>query len=367
MGTIRKIEDWVTIVLFLVALALPLPLSLRGDLQYVSQDEKRPLAPPPDPSLRGDLIDSFPRQFDAWYADHFGLRRSLLAAYHETRFDLFRASPTERVVVGKEGWLFSRASLDEMQPLDEDALGLWATELTARAAALGERGTRYLFVAVPDKADVFEEHLPAPHAARKATASRIDAFCEEMATRTEAEILGLRPILREAKQGERSYSVYGTHWNSVGAHVGYEEIVERLRSSFPEVRPIPWEDFGIPSSTHASDLGRMMGLKGRLLDTEPNLRLGEFDGCATRFELPSPGDREFFGTECPDRPLRVLIFRDSFSTKLAPFLSETFGRVVYIWSRPTRESLMEWVDREQPDVVIEERVARLLSAPWDDG
>ena len=53
------------------------------------------------------------------------------------------------------------------------------------------------------------------------------------------------------------------------------------------------------------------------------------------------------------------MFRDSFATWLIPLLSENFSRVLYSWQY-TFDS--ELVEREHPDVVIQEMVERALMA-----
>jgi len=63
-------------------------------------------------------------------------------------------------------------------------------------------------------------------------------------------------------------------------------------------------------------------------------------------------------TEIPGSTLpRAVMFRDSFTSWLAPFLSEHFSRIVYIWQNDFDASA---VLAEKPDVVIHEIVGRHL-------
>jgi alginate O-acetyltransferase complex protein AlgJ len=55
-----------------------------------------------------------------------------------------------------------------------------------------------------------------------------------------------------------------------------------------------------------------------------------------------------------------VMFRDSFATYLIPFLGYHFQRSVYIWQRPWDLALIE---REKPDVVIDEMLERYLDWP----
>ena len=63
-------------------------------------------------------------------------------------------------------------------------------------------------------------------------------------------------------------------------------------------------------------------------------------------------------TEIPGASLpRAVIFRDSFASRLAPYLSEHFSRAVYLWQNDFDSDAIE---REHPDVVIQEIVSRHL-------
>jgi hypothetical protein len=63
-------------------------------------------------------------------------------------------------------------------------------------------------------------------------------------------------------------------------------------------------------------------------------------------------------TEINDPRLpRAVIFRDSFSSRLVPFLSEHFSRAVYVWQNDfDTTAILE----ERPNVVIQEIVSRHL-------
>jgi hypothetical protein len=63
-------------------------------------------------------------------------------------------------------------------------------------------------------------------------------------------------------------------------------------------------------------------------------------------------------TEIPGSPLpRAVVFRDSFASRLVPFLSEHFSRAVYLWQNDFDPEIVE---KEHPDVVIQEIVSRHL-------
>jgi hypothetical protein len=59
---------------------------------------------------------------------------------------------------------------------------------------------------------------------------------------------------------------------------------------------------------------------------------------------------------------RAVMFHDSFGAHLIPYLSEHFRRIVYAWERPDYPVFDgALVERERPDVVIQQIVERKLA------
>ena len=74
---------------------------------------------------------------------------------------------------------------------------------------------------------------------------------------------------------------------------------------------------------------------------------------AAKSVLPRPAPRLYLATPEIDDPSlpRAVIFRDSFSSRLVPFLSEHFSRAVYLWQNDFDANV---VSEEHPDLVIQE-------------
>ena len=81
---------------------------------------------------------------------------------------------------------------------------------------------------------------------------------------------------------------------------------------------------------------------------------------------PSPnGDEGYLVTEIAGSTLpRAVLFRDSFTSRLIPYVSEHFSRAVYLWQNDVD---LEVVEKERPAVVIHEIVGRHLTTlvPYD--
>ncbi|MGH2198802.1 hypothetical protein ACQ1Z2_14755, partial [Enterococcus faecalis] len=65
-------------------------------------------------------IEHFPRLANEWFNDHFGLRALLIKLKTQIDFSVFGTS--DKVVVGRNGWLFYRAVISKEEPLVERLL-----------------------------------------------------------------------------------------------------------------------------------------------------------------------------------------------------------------------------------------------------
>ncbi|PYR24387.1 MAG: hypothetical protein DMF98_15540, partial [Acidobacteria bacterium] len=172
----------------------------------------------------------------------------------------------------------------------------------------------------------------------------------------------VRPALLEAKTHERIYQRTDTHWNDRGALLVYQQILDAVRAQVPST-PAAWtcaEFRPVTRDVEALDLAGMMGLKRVLREQELVL----VPARPRRARVVEPAGAEPTAeegrlvTEIPGSRLpRALIFRDSFASRLVPFLSEHFSRAVYLWQNDFDANA---VLSENPDVVIQEIVGRHL-------
>jgi hypothetical protein len=225
---------------------------------------------------------------------------------------------------------------------------------------LRRRSIAFVFTIAPDKHVLYPEELPASIHPIGGT-YRMDQLFAAL-DNTDVATVDVRAALRNAKTQERLYEKTDTHWNERGAFVAYRELIGAIRARVPAVPPA-WtrEEFeAVSEDTEAMDLAGMIGLKDVLRETR--LRLVPKRPRRARTVEP-PGELSSAGvgrivTEIPGSTLpRAVVFRDSFASRLAPFLSEHFSRVVYLWQNNFDIDVLE---QEHPAVVIQEIVGRHL-------
>jgi hypothetical protein len=347
--TRRHLADRVVIALFLVGIAVPAALFLLLR-RAPTLAENRPPAPAP----RWRLSADFPGRFEAYFRDRFGLRDELVQVHGWFAYHVLSVSPTPEVVRGKHGWLYYAGdhSFDDFQgrrPFTDADLERWRRALEHRRDRLARRGITYVFVVAPNKQTIHPEHLP--DTLNRPGITRLDQLAEYLSARSDVAFVDLRPALRQAREKEQLYRQCDSHWNDLGAHAAYQRVLAAL-----EMDATPREGFcAAPRTTDGADLARMLGLprppSERWVGLEPQhpRRAHAIDG----------------GTEVDDPDLpRALVLHDSFGEALVPFLAEHFRRTRFIKQQTLSDDLL---DRERPDVVIQELCERFLQgAPPGD-
>jgi hypothetical protein len=275
-------------------------------------------------------------------------------------------SPCSKVVLGKNGWLYyagekSVECFRATEPFTEEELAAWDRLLTERQDWLARRGCRYLFCVAPDKETIYPEFVPA-RLNRVGRRTRLDQLIAYVGTHSRVPILDLREPLTAAKGDGPLYFKEDTHWNLHGAAIGYRAIVAALADWFPELRPLEFRSAGAFAFT--GDLRQMIGVDGPLAE-DRWLPAKPMTAAPTEEGMPAGAIRRLM----PGRwhamkggrgRMRAVVFHDSFVNSMIEPLAEHFERIVFLWQYPMEATLIE---RERPQVVIQEMVERALMGP----
>ena len=358
--------DVALIICFLLGISLPLVGLLRSLDANFALEENRTLASRPELNWNARQLAQFPASFEAFFNDHFGFRKRLIYWLNVAKVAAFHVSPSPKVVLGQNGWLFYGDAdipyFRAVKPLTPAQLLRWQKRLEERQAWLADRGIPYLLVFAPLKSTVYPQFMPHAYN-RIGTESRLDQLVAHMAAHSNVPILDLRGAILAEKSRHQVFYRTDTHWNNRGAYVGYRQIMTALSRWFPELEAIPVSAFEESDySEPGRDLALILGMRSYFLDHYVDLRM-----IATKraHEVqPGPAAGKLW-TRGPDmlyeqqeaRLPRAVMFRDSFATWLIPLLSENFSHVLYSWQYTFDHEI---VLRERPDVVIQEMVERAL-------
>ncbi|MGB8353698.1 MAG: hypothetical protein WCD79_07425 [Chthoniobacteraceae bacterium] len=376
---ISRFEAVLLTTLFAVLIVLPFCKQMIAPEPDTEAVEGRLPNTRPKLSLKKGLHD-FPINFEAYYNDHFGFRSALLrlGGYIGVKYANVSLSPD--VIIGKEGWLFLRSgqTLENYRggPIFSNAdLELWKRSLERRQQWLAQRGIKFLFVVAPDKQTVYREFMPDKYS-RLHDPTPAQQLVDYLTAHSSVHVLPLlEPLLKAKESGERLYFRHDTHWNTMGAYVGYSEILGRLHEWFPDLKPKDRSKFQVVMNYTKGDLARMMGMPDYSAGNEPTL----VPLVATRnssIPLKVEGEdldaRWNFTTEAPGvaNKTRVVMIHDSYTWLLTPFLSADLAQITYLFrfkdDEKFEKTLAKVVQMEKPEVFIEQRVERYLLVPPPD-
>lgn len=362
----QSLLEWTLIAAFAGALAYPsIDPWLRPDAKRSALVEFRSPAKLPEHPRSIQEWQAYPSSFDAWFNDHFGLRDKLLRWNNLLDWFVFGVSPTSKLILGEGAWIYyaDDKSIDVYRgvyPLSANELEGWRRTLTARRDWLAARDIRYLFVFVPNKDQVYPEHLPS--ALKVPGVSRLDQLLAHLETRSDLDVLDLRAAIAAEKandqDGDYVYHRLGTHWTDRGAYAAYVAILERLKRSFPLLAPIPRDAFDVVLEGQGDTWAPHLYMDDLLQQKTLSWRLrspgkAQFDAGAV------PSTDTFESTNSDTSLPRAFILHDSFGPTLRPWLAENFSQAIWTWGWAF-ESRVARIGEVHPDVVIEMFVDRIL-------
>ena len=347
------------ILSFLAILWLPTWDSLwELDRRPTLNENRKPAEFPKEFTTPGSYLAAF----GSFFEDHFGFRNQLVFWNTHWKEYVFHESPNSTTLQGEHGWLYlAKEGMVEnctgQAQFSRQDLQAWQKLLEARRDWLAQRGGKYIFVVAPNKESIYPEFLPK-WVVKKDQPGKLDEFLAYMRQHSTVPVLDLRPGLIAAKAEGPTYLQTDTHWNSFGAFVGYQALINALQEQFPDLKPLGLESF-IRKATvgRGGDLAVCLGQEGEMPETQGvTFRPREPLQPLRPVLRPSPeGQNGCIVTQNPAQKGKVILFRDSFASAWIPFIGYHFNQAIYLPQRVWDRNMLE---REKPDVVIDEIVER---------
>lgn len=311
--------------------------------------EKRAMASLPEIWTSEGFNWNYLSEIGDYFTDHFAFREDIVAIDSGVRSGIFSVSSTDDVIVGKNGWLYYTATLDDYQHKDsvsERMLFNMAHNTALMQEYTEALGKTFLFTVAPNKNTLYDENMPDRlrfRVAEKSDAARLLPWLD----RENVNYADLFDLFE--KEEEVLYYARDSHWNEKGAVLVYNTLLDacgKPHETYGDAEPVQKRDY-------LGDLELMLFPVGGRAETRLQYPIAD----TWRYAEGENVEDQLIRTENGEGEGNLLMYRDSFGNSLLPYMAQTFSQAVF--SKHVPYTMSDLVIYE-PDVVIVEKVERHL-------
>ena len=254
--------------------------------------------------------EKFPDTFEQHYNDYFPLRSKMLELYSYFEYKVFTSSIFPKTTsIGKNGWLFyeswgTRDAVSGAHMLTETQLETIYNGLMQKYETLQSLGKAYVVYLAAEKQMIYPEH----DRLKNVSYTLIDQLQEYLEEKNcpVPFIYGKDYLISKKTNSNQLYFKYDTHWNLLGAHYGYEQVMEKVQELLPDKQIPIVRDFTLSTGKRSGDLATTLFLSDYLIETTP---VPQYTYKPT-YKGVSPIT---YVTSKTDSDLKVFIYGDSFA------------------------------------------------------
>jgi hypothetical protein len=323
------------------------------------------------PEFKGEALTEHTRNWDQYLNDQLSGRNKLIPFNNYVYYSLFgELLDNPNVYFGKNGWFFyvganGRESYENRKPVTEAELISIKILFEERRDWLKARGIDLYIIFPRTSQFIYEEEL-GRRMFRYHRVSKLDQVVSYLRAHSDLTIIDVETPLLQAKQPGKPKLYYrrATHWNYYGSYFAYAAIIDRIGKDHPSLGdPIPleeiqWKQYEEPRKD--MDLIHMAALTGYVTGQEIKPVHPRVNAADTARLLLTSVEYDFprlYVVNPEKKDLRLVMFHDSFTRYLMPYLSQHFDRCAYFWTPAFNREL---VREEQPDIVIWELTERFV-------
>ena len=347
------------IILFLIVLILPTLVQMTGVEDIIVNNENRKKNDFPKFQTKKPFL--FVRKFKAYYKDNFGLRNTLSNSYLDFKNSVLHESPLpSKVIMGKSNFMFLGNSYSNVvneslgfEKFSDKKLEKIKNNILSRKKWLKENDISFYIAVAPNKHVVYKENLPFKFLTKT---TRKQQLLKYIKSKINFNIIDLGQQFTLKKKKHRLYRKYDSHWNDLGAFYAAQTLVSEIKKEY-DIENLKLTNYKIDSVKSNGGISKTINYKTKemRLVLKPRHKDSMIDlATAKYYSDPTIYESRY---KNPSKKIKVLLFRDSFSSALIPFLNHTFGETTFIWSHNFDKDL---ILKEKPDIVIMEYVERYI-------
>lgn len=352
----KSLNTNIIIVIFALCFFAPqITFIFVKDYVKVDTSENRNLAKKPD--FKISEIEKYSDNYEKYYNDNLPYRGIIKKIWTNSNYYLFNDTVNQNVILGKEGWIFYTKESDGNPVKDAQGISQFTNEtqnkiyetINKNTILADEKNIKLYYLICPNKECIYKEYLPN-NIEIYDNATRTDKLVKSLNDKNVKNVIYPKNELLNEKSNHEVYYKCDTHWNDVGAFVGFENCMKKIEKNFNDF------NYNVTYSGEkvvSRDLNGLSGIKGILTDNEPYLLYKE----NIKVKSKTQNNITIFENEDYKINKTVMIVGDSFAkdTKLKNYFSKIYKRVIVLHRSNYKTSL---VDEYNPDILICEFVER---------
>ncbi|MCI7557734.1 MAG: DHHW family protein [Lachnospiraceae bacterium] len=253
---------------------------------------------------------------------------------------------SNEVLLGKDGWLFYKATSDGTPLYDYMGINHFSEEELAKVydnlVAIGDgvsaRGMDVIFMTVPNKEQVYSEYMPDT-VDKINDKSRLDELTEYIESKggliaDRYGYVDTSKVLRTCKDTYPLFYRTDTHWTECGSYLALMELRRAMDQRVTPIDEVVFTDKG----GFVGDLAKISGSMDEYSDVNPVIDASSINDDSTKDQV-------------------MLIIGDSFGDAMIHSAKHFYKEVYWVRLKEYTDEL----DRYEPDVVVVECVERYLS------
>lgn len=337
-----------------VLVLLVLPFAAMSVAPTMETTENKELVEFPHLLEDGKWNAQFLSDMGAYFEDHFAFRQEMVTVNARIRSGIFQTSAEEKVIDGKNGWLYYNGTLDDYQGtnlLSDRSLFNIAHNLSMMQGMTEAMGAQFYYTIAPNKNTLYSENMPYYDCeGEESNLENLIPYLEE----EQVHYIDLKNIF--ADEEEVLYLERDSHWNNKGAVLAYNTLLDAMGKAHDDYSDVPFE----PRNDYIGDLNEMLFPVGAT--PEQNYYYLKEDTYEYVNEADDVED-DLIEALNPEGEGSVLVYRDSFGNTLFPLFANEFSETYFTKLVPY--SLSD-VSEYQPDYVLVERVERRIASVIED-
>lgn len=370
----KQAQNIVIMVVFLAILFIPL---LYADWEggEKSEEEKRVLALAPwrRPERPGIRLST-----EEWINDNAGFRTQAMQAKIIAEYYLFGTSAVKNDLIGRDYWIYYAPPIVLVDYTgeylwEEETLDQFNLYLSALNTLSEQSGAKMIMTIIPDKKTVYPEYY-SPHIYHETVNNRTNQVAKSIRAIQRFPLIVMNDILQQKKDLGYLYSprIDSGHWNSLGAYVGYEALMEEASKLVDHVTYIPLAQSDVEAVEETGVFYNAVPLEetGYVVTNQrtnqPVLRREYMDQFPFMIydHLPNVYQIYYENKQAENLP-RILYVGDSYGIRIQSFLAQSASSMMYV-HRSDIPNLHRIMENEKFDLVIFGMAERMFDLFQED-